>query len=277
MKKTLIEDHTFTALNEYLLFLSDIPKVFEKIKNRAESNISCDLGSVRPHDTQALTQSASKSEGDWRAIFQLLPALGIMCIQTVDKINNFIKEFYLVMQSFPGSTQDALLKDLDPLRFSPITSGAHAPLNHSDAKEAIDNLNSLLDECSFIANQLEHMLIEYSNTNHLLFARFIDALQTPICPANILFFFSIAGIEKEAHNNYLKKLRNLQVSSRLAGSHLSYICSYLLLFLKNIKVELTLNTLDTPARLVRISLIQINYSLGCLKEVSDTLAMISPR
>lgn len=197
-----------------------------------------------------------------------------MCIQTVDKINNFTKEFYLVMQSFSGSTQDTLFKDLDPLRFTPITSGAQELLNHSDPKEAIDNLNSLLEECSFLANKLEHMLMEYSSTNHFLFARFIDALQTPTCPFNPLIIFIGVDIEESINNSYLNKLRNLQVNSRLAGAHLSYICAYILLFLKNIEAELKFNTLQTPVHRVRTSLVQINYSLESLKEVSETLAII---
>lgn len=272
LKNTQIEEHTFTALNEYLLFLSHLSNVFERIKDRAEYSLRCGLGSSQRHDIQALTHSASKSAGDWRAILQLLPALGIMCIQAADKINNFTKEFYSVMQSFSGSAQDTLLKDFDPLRFTPITSGAQELLNHSDPKEAIDNLNSLLEECSFLASKLEQMLMEYSNTNLFLLARFIDVLQTPTCPTAILLIYFIGlNIGELTNKSYL---RNLQVSSRLAGSHLSYTCSYILLLLKNIETELKINTLQTPARRVRISLIQINYSLESLKEVSETIAVV---
>ncbi|KQB51912.1 hypothetical protein AQS70_16575 [Pseudomonas endophytica] len=209
----------------------------------------------------------------------------------------FLQEFeHEVMQ--PSNSAHAItLKDLPPQNFTPITSGTHVKLHHSDIRELIDNLRSLIEECAFTATLFNQMLTEDSNTSHSLLTHFINLLQTPICQchpsASKLSIYYHDGLSAlilplfylpdslmlfntdNQQKTYLKELRNLNINVRQTGSALGLTCSRLLLFLNEIDKGLKPNTLQTTLRLASTSFTQIESILEGLKATSHALIALA--
>ena len=297
MNENLIEAQTFTALKRYLVFLSEFPGILEQMKLRSDEYKGSGHELFSPLDIQALMRNAASNETHWRSIVELVPVLGIMGNRIVEQTYHFLQEFEHEVKKLSHSAKTNTLKDLPHQNFTPITSGTHTPLNHSNIKDLINNLGTLVEECAFTSTLFSQMLMEDSNTTHSFFAHFIDSLLTPIC----LCHPSVSKLSIYYHDellnsvfsqtyltpflkplstannydSYLKALSDLHVSARQAGSDLRFLCSSMLLFFRRIDTGLKSNSLQTTLRLASTSFIQITSLLEGLKETSHALTRLS--
>lgn len=297
MNDILIEAHTCAALKGYLYFLSEFPAISEKIQARSDAYRKNGHELRSPPDMPVLARTASSSESNWRAILTLLPVLGNMGSRLFRQLRDFVQTFDREVHALSSAAESALIKDLNAQHFTPVLSGTQERLDHTDIAHLLKNLSSLIEECTFTGVTLEQIVEEDSNLTHSFLTHFIDALRTAICACppcvskfeiyyydglfstdmidNHLALYCLPDVCTKPHDIYLKALRELHVNARLAGSSLGFLCSRMLLFLKDINGEIISLLPETPVRLACTTLKQIGYLLTDLNKVSDALISLS--
>lgn len=297
MNDILIEEHTVAALKGYLHFLSEFPAISEKIEARSDTYRKKGHELRSPPDIPVLVRTASSSESNWRSILTLLPVLGNMGSRLVRQLHDFLQSFDREVQALSSAAESTLIKDLNAQHFAPILSGTQEPLDHTDVQQLLKNVSSLIEECTFTGVTLEQIVEEDSNLTHTFLTHFIDALRTAICAChpsvskfeiyyydglfstymidNHLALYCLPDVCTKPHDIYLKALRELHVNARLAGSSLGFLCSRMLLFLKDINGEILSLLPETPVRLAITTLKQIDYLLADLNKISDALISLS--
>lgn len=295
----LLDEKNFTALKEYIRFLSDLPDSLVEVKKLSDDFRRRGHVLLSPPDAQALMLAASANERNWRGVVGIVPTLGVMSSQLFEQISTFVREFEQELQKAAVPASYQLLKDVDPQRFTPISSGSHDPFPPSDIVQLIGNLCLRLDQCTFIATYFKTLIVEVSQTIHRVFVRFIESMSLRLCACHspvskIEMYYRLGRIalpnmqynldgyysqeqRVEKARAHLKALHSLYARAISAGNNLSDLCHRMAYFLNYVRGELQSNNLQKSVRWTRSSLSHIAYPLEELKVMANALVAISSK
>ncbi|WP_338474245.1 hypothetical protein V3H56_03940 [Pseudomonas sp. MS646] len=289
----LLDEKHFSALGEYIGFLSDLPCSLAEIEQFSGLFRRSGHVLLTPPDAQALTRAATDNQNRWNAIVCVVPSLGFMVHRLVEKTATFVAEFEQVARDAMLATDPPLLGDLDPSRFSPVNVGAQGSNRTASVMQLIDNLCRRLDECAAAGARLKALIVSVSQTIHSLFVRFIDSLTLRLCACHgpvpkievyyALGRISLPGMQYDAgaqHSQaqrkalaqaHLKALNGLYVRSTSAANNIADLCHRLGYFLTQVKLELQTHDRQQSLRRARTSFAQLAYPLAQLRAMAHAL------
>ncbi|MBT2338676.1 MULTISPECIES: hypothetical protein [Pseudomonas] len=292
----LWDEKSFSALSEYIRFLSDLPDTLVEIEHFSSVFRRSGHVLLPPPDAQALTRAATDNEGRWRAIVGLVPSLGFVGHRVAEQTATFVREFEQVAQD---ARQPALLGGVDPSRFTPVNFGGRGSNCTWDLMQLIDNLCRWLDQCAELVARLKTWVAAVSQTVHGLFARFIELLTLRLCTCHgpdprIEIYYVLGRIilpsmhydpgrhyseaqRKALARAHLQALRGLYVRSTSAGNNIADLCHRMGYFLTQVKRELQTNDRHQRLRRARTSFSQLAYPLAQLNEMAHALGSTSLR
>ncbi|MDO7899889.1 hypothetical protein [Pseudomonas citrulli] len=289
----LLDEKHFSALGEYIGFLSDLPDSLAEIERFSSVFRRSGHVLLAPPDVQALTRAATDNESRWKAIACVVPSLGFTVHQVVEQTARFVAQFEQVAEQAMGAVDRPLLGCLDPSRFTPVNVGAHGSNRTASVMQLIDNLGQRLGECATAVERLKALIVSVSQTIHSLFVRFIDSLTLRLCTCHgpdpkIEIYYALGwgnlpgmrydpGVphtqaqRRALAQAHLKALNGLYVRSTSAANNIADLCHRLGYFLMQVKLELHTNGRQQSLRRARASFAQLAYPLAQLREMALAL------